>query len=239
VLDAREPRRIERRRREGRQMMRTETEVEQLVREHQGLVRYMVERVRRRCFVGDMEHGDLISWGMLGLLQAARIWDPERACSFSTLACVTIERRILRGVRREGKPEQAAARLSLDELAFEEGVGGPSARIVDQIAGNDDVEQQLLESETRTVVRSAVAQLPSPHRWLIERHFYEGIPIAELAEELGVSRQAVYGRQRKILGQLRDLLSAASVSPPGNSTAPAPSELVGSSSSCCFSSWRV
>jgi RNA polymerase sigma factor (sigma-70 family) len=195
-------------------MMRAETEVEQLVRKHEGLVRYVVERVRRRRSVGNMEREDLISWGMLGLLQAARIWDPERACSFPTLACVAIERRILRGVRCEGKPEQAAATLSLDELAFEEGEGGPSARIVDQIAGDQDVEQQLLDSETRTVVRSAVAQLPPPHRRLIERHFYEGIPLAELAEELGVSRQAVYVRQRNILRQLRDLLSSPSASMP-------------------------
>jgi RNA polymerase sigma factor (sigma-70 family) len=193
-------------------MIRTEAEVEQLVREHQGLVRYIVERVRRRCSVGDMEHEDLIAWGMLGLLQAARIWDPERACSFSTLAYVAIERRILRGVRCEGKPEQAAATLSLDEMAFEEGESGPSARIVDQIAGNQDVEQQFFDSETRTLVRSAVEQLPPPHRRLIERHFYDGVPIAELAKELGVSRQAAYVRQKDILRQLRDLLSSSSAS---------------------------
>jgi RNA polymerase sigma factor for flagellar operon FliA len=217
-------------------MIRSEREVERLVRHHQGLVRYVVDRVLQRRSVGDMEREDLISWGMLGLLQAARIWDPERACSFPTLASIVIERKILRGVRRDGKPEQAAATLSLDELVFEEGAGGQPARFVDQIAGDQDVEQQLLTSETRTVVRSAVAQLPPPHQRLIERHFYEGIPIAELAEELGVSRQAVYVRQRKILGQLRDLLSAASVSTPGNSTAPAASEVVCGSSSCCSSS---
>jgi RNA polymerase sigma factor (sigma-70 family) len=220
-------------------MIRSETEVERLVRHNQGLVRYVVDRVLRRRSVGDMERDDLISWGMLGLLQAARIWDPERACSFSTLASVVIERKILRAVRREGKPERAAATLSLDELLFEEGTDRPSVRLVDRIAGDQDVEQQFLDSETRTVVRSAVEQLPPPHRRLIERHFYEGIPIAELAEEMGVSRQAVYGRQRKILRQLRDLLSAASMSTPGNSTAPASSELVCGTSSCCSSSWPV
>src|SRR5438093_13088744 len=119
-------------------MMRTETEVEQLVREHQGLVRYVVERVRRRCPVGDMEREDLISWGMMGLLEAARRWDPERACSFPTLASIVIESRVRRGVCREGKPKQAAATLSLDELVFEEGAGGQPARFVDQIAGDQD-----------------------------------------------------------------------------------------------------
>jgi RNA polymerase sigma factor for flagellar operon FliA len=217
-------------------MMRTEAEVEQLVQQNAGLVRYVVDRVLRRHFVGDMEREDLISWGMMGLLEAARRWDPERACAFSTLASIVIESRVLRGVRRDGKPTHAAATLSLDALVFEEGAGGQGARLVDQIASDQDVEGQLLDSETRTAVRSALAQLPPPHRRLIERHFYEGIPIAELAEELGVSRQAVYVRQRKILGRLRDLLSAASVSPPRNSTAPAPSEVVCSSASCCSSS---
>src|SRR5713226_10161561 len=97
-------------------MLRLEQDVEQLVRENHKLVHYQVSRYLQRYFVDGMEREDLVSWGMIGLVQAARAWDPERAASFSTLACRAIERMIIRGVRREWKPKQAAATVSLHEI---------------------------------------------------------------------------------------------------------------------------
>jgi RNA polymerase sigma factor (sigma-70 family) len=190
-------------------MIRSEAEAEQLVRDNEKLVDYMVNRYLQRYFVGDMEREDLVSWGMIGLLQAARAWDPARSRSFSTLACKAIERMIIRGVSREWKPDQAAATLSLDGLVFgEEGEGGDT-RFVDRVAGEQDVEQQLLDSETGLALRSALEQLPPDQRRLIERHYYEGVPVRELAQELGLTRQGVYVRQRNILQQLRNSLSPA------------------------------
>jgi RNA polymerase sigma factor for flagellar operon FliA len=190
-------------------MVRSEAEVERLVRGNQKLVEYMVNRYLKRYFVGDMEREDLVSWGMIGLLQAARAWDPARSPSFSTLACRAIERMIIRGVRREWKPEQAASTLSLDELVFGEQAEGREARFLDQIADGQDVEQELLDSETGMALRSALAQLHPEQRHLIQRHFYEGVPVQEIAEELGMTRQGVYIRQKSILRQLRDTLSPA------------------------------
>src|SRR5207253_4038688 len=100
-------------------MIRSEAEVEQLVRDNQKLVDYMVNRYLKRYFVGDMEREDLVSWGMIGLLQAARAWDPERSRSFSTLACKAIERMIVRGVSREWKPEdRKSTRLNSSHVAI-------------------------------------------------------------------------------------------------------------------------
>jgi RNA polymerase sigma factor (sigma-70 family) len=190
-------------------MLRSEAEVERLVRENQKLVDYMVNRYLKRYFVGDMEREDLVSWGMIGLLQAARAWDPERSGSFSTLACKAIERMIVRGVSREWKPEKAAATLSLDGLIFGDAGEGREERFVDQIAGAHDVEQELLDSETGMAVRSALEELQPEQRQLIERHFYEGVPVREIAQELGLTRQGVYMRQKNILQQLRDRLAPA------------------------------
>src|SRR6266536_2143316 len=99
----------------GKTMVRLEGDVERLVDENQKLVHFQVNRYLQRYFVGDMEREDLVSWGLIGLVQAARAWDPERSGCFSTLACRTIERMIIRGVRREWKPERAAATVSLDD----------------------------------------------------------------------------------------------------------------------------
>src|SRR5258708_40248483 len=97
-------------------MRRSEAEVEQLVRENQKLVDYMVNRYLRRYFVGDMEREDLVSWGMIGVMQAARAWDPGRSGSFSTLACKACERLLVRGVSRERKPVPGAATRLPDAL---------------------------------------------------------------------------------------------------------------------------
>ena len=191
-------------------MVRSEQDVDKLVREHRKLVEYAVNHYLKRCFVGVMEREDLISWGMIGLAYAARAWDPARASSFSTLACKAINRMIIRGVRREWKPEQAAVTVSLDALMAGEETGGRDERFVDQLSSNHDVEQEILDSEARTAIRSAVASLPAPQRRLIERHFFEDVPMAQIAKEMGLSRQGVYVRQRIILNKLRNALAGAS-----------------------------
>jgi RNA polymerase sigma factor (sigma-70 family) len=190
-------------------MRRSERDVDRLVREHQKLVHYEVNRYLQRYFVGDMEREDLVSWAMIGLVHAARAWDPERAASFSTLACRAIQRMITRGVRREWKPERAAATVSLDELLTGEEEAGSRERFVDRLTAEQDVEGELFQGETRAAVRLAVAQLRAPDRQLIERRYYEEVPVTTLAQEWGMSRQGIYLRQRRALRHLRAALSAA------------------------------
>ena len=52
--------------------LRSEAEVERLVADDRKLVEYMVNRYLKRYYVGTMDREDLVSWGMIGLLQAAR-----------------------------------------------------------------------------------------------------------------------------------------------------------------------
>ena len=195
-------------------MVRSEAEVERLVSENQKLVHFQMNRYLQRYFVGDMEREDLVSWGLIGLVQAARAWDPERSGCFSTLACRAIERMIIRGVRREWKPERAASTVSLDDLLVGDEQAGSHERFVDRLTAEQDVEGELLDGEARAAVRSAVAELPAPYRRLIERHYYEDVPVTMLAEELGVSRQGIYMRQRQALRRLRAALSAGAALAP-------------------------
>jgi RNA polymerase sigma factor (sigma-70 family) len=192
-----------------KEVVRSEQDVDRLVRDHEELVQYAVNRYLKRYFVGAMEREDIVSWGMMGLLCAARAWDPARASSFTTLACMAIDRMIIRGVKREWKPEQAAVTVPLDALLMGEETEGRDDRFIDQLSSDQNLEQEMLDSETRAAVRSAVAALPAPQRRLIERHFFEGIPMTQIAHELGLSRQGAYLRQRLILDRLRAVLDAA------------------------------
>jgi DNA-directed RNA polymerase specialized sigma24 family protein len=104
---------------------------------------------------------------------------------------------IVRGVMREWKPEKPAATVSLDALLCGEESGEGDERFVDGLAGDQDVEQEMLDSEARAVIRSAVGALPAPQRRLIERRFFEEISLAhrsqlKLPRDLSRGREAVF-----------------------------------------------
>src|SRR5260370_31302143 len=117
-----------------------------------------------------MEREDLVSWGMIGLVCAARAWDPTRAGSFTTLAYKAIERMIVRGVMREWKPEQAAVTLSLEALLSGEETGEREERFIDRLADDQDLEQEMLDREACAAIRTTVGSLPPPPRRLIDGH---------------------------------------------------------------------
>jgi RNA polymerase sigma factor FliA len=189
--------------------LRSEAEVDQLVRQNVKLVDYMVNRYLKRYFVGSMEREDLVSWGMIGLVQAARAWDPARSASFSTIACKAIERMIIRGVSREWRPDEARATVSLDEAMFEERGDGSQERFLDLLRAEDDVEEQILSSETGLTVRQALARLDPGQRDLLSRHYFEDEAVRDIARDLGLTRQGVYLREKLALRRLREQLEPA------------------------------
>jgi RNA polymerase sigma factor (sigma-70 family) len=191
--------------------LRTEAEVSRLVAENEKLVDYMVNRYLKRYFVGSMEREDLRSWAMIGLVHAARAWDPARSASFTTLACKAIERMIIRGVSREWKPDQARVTYSLDALIAGTDAGESEDRFLDQLAGDEQVEERLMQSETELTVHRALEELSPEQRALIRRHYFEEEPVHEIARDLGLTRQGVYMREKLILKQLREKLSPAFV----------------------------
>jgi RNA polymerase sigma factor FliA len=187
----------------------SEAEVQQRVREHQKLVDYMVNRYLKRYYVGSMEREDLISWGMIGLVQAARAWDPSRGTAFTTLACRAIERMIVRGVRREWRPDEARATVSLDANLSDDHSEEVRERFVDLLPADEDLEGQIVASETGLTVRQALEELAPEQRDLLHRHYFEDEPVREIAQNLGLTRQAVYLREKLALRQLRQKLGHA------------------------------
>lgn len=184
---------------------RSEADVARLVENNHKLVEYMVNRYLKRYYVGTMERDDLVSWGMMGLINAARAWDPARS-SFSTLACRAIERMIIRGVNREWKPDREQATVSLDQLIAGNQAEGGDDRFVDQLPADEDVEQTMLVTEQTVTLQSALATLNPDQRQLIERHYFQNERVDDIARDLGISRQGVYSREKAIFRQLRERL---------------------------------
>ena len=186
--------------------LRSEAEVQRLVEKNRKLVDYMVNRYLKRYFVGNMDRDDLVSWGMIGLVNAARAYDPNRGTSFSTLACRAIERMLIRGVRREWDPDEANATLSLDRLV-REGDDSGDRRFVEQLEADTNVENDIMRADLDETVREALDVLTPEQRQLIERRYFKQESVQDIAEDLGLTRQGVYSRERSIMRQLRSRLT--------------------------------
>ena len=78
-----------------------------------------------------------------------------------------------------------------------------------------DRNEQLLR------LAGALAQLPDDHRQAIELHHLQGMPLAEVARELGRTEPSVAGLLRRGLGKLREQLSAGSLEKDARATASA------------------
>jgi len=186
-------------------VQRSDAEIGRLVETNRKLVEYMVNRYLKRYYVGTMERDDLVSWGTLGLINAARAWDPSRS-SFSTLACRAIERMIIRGVNREWKPEREQVTVSLDQLIAGGHAEGGDDRFVDQLPADANVERTMLDTERSVTLKSALETLEPEQRHLIERHYFKNERVDDIARDLGISRQGVYSREKAIFRQLRERL---------------------------------
>jgi RNA polymerase sigma factor (sigma-70 family) len=185
-----------------------EARIEALVQENRGLVDCIVDRYTRRYHVGTMEREDLVSWGLLGLYQAARAWDESRNLRFSTLAWKVIERAISRGVQREWHPEEAQATVSLDDLLSPPGMDGDETPL-GQMLADPRAEATTRALETALLVRSALDHLPAQERDLIRQRFYEGRSCAEIGAQTGRSRQTIHLHEKSILRRLRHQLRPA------------------------------
>ncbi|MCA9522969.1 MAG: sigma-70 family RNA polymerase sigma factor [Myxococcales bacterium] len=72
--------------------------VEQVVKQHEKLVYHIVNRVKLATGV-DADDEELIQYGMQGLIEAARRYDPSRGTTFSTFAWYRIQGEIYNGIR--------------------------------------------------------------------------------------------------------------------------------------------
>lgn len=175
-------------------------EEQRLVDDNRGLIRFSLKRYHPPP---GMDDDDLWQVGALGLMQAARKFDPEKGFKFSTFATTCIQNEVAhlltilsaqkRGGTRtaKGGGTIAAAPTSLDLLA-ESGFDVPTHDALD-----------LGESE---LVSDVLMRAASVHRHLPEilRRRMDGDPITEISADLGISKQRVY----QILESAKKLVAA-------------------------------
>lgn len=185
-----------------------------LIESNLRLVLFVVHRLH--CHVPpSMEREDLISCGMIGLIEAVDRFDPARGFEFSTFAVKRIRGAIYDGIcqysgltrygygqhRKKWKGENPFPEVC--PLALEE-----KENEFERLEGNEgDPEQWLEDQEERALVEGAVRQLPEPQRSVIFQHYYREKPLRQIAAQLQYSPSWVGRLHQAALSSLRWLLT--------------------------------
>lgn len=153
---------------------------QQLIEDNMKLVYYLINR-EYPTYIHDE---DIVQCGMLGLCKAADKWDESKS-KFSTFAMFCIRSEIQMEFRKRAKHEHYI--LSLD-YEIDDGEGGTCA-LGDIIAGDEDVPYFDIGID--------LTRLNEKERRIAEL-LPTGMLQADIARELGVSRQYVHKTIRKI-----------------------------------------
>jgi RNA polymerase sigma-70 factor (ECF subfamily) len=82
---------------------------------------------------------------------------------------------------------------------------------LDILAGDQSTaSRQLSRQESSQALHVCIAELPEDYRQVILLRYFEGLPLAEVAQELGRSEGAVRGLLDRARAKLRDGMGRAS-----------------------------
>ena len=194
-------------------------EVDLLVKDHQELVYHLAMRVYRRLPVKhDLD--DLIGYGMIGLVEAAKKYQKSRGVEFTTFAYPRINGAIYDGVsklswmsrsrynrlRREQKTAEAAEKQEpqhqthTDEIGMVRSFDPESAEIEYQDESN--VVTQVARTEELQILGNLISELPNRENRLITMIYVEGLTLQVASERLGISKSWASRMHRKTLTRL-------------------------------------
>jgi RNA polymerase sigma factor for flagellar operon FliA len=202
------------RKRGQKEIFRLEPWQARLVEENLELVDKIVRGMLRRL-PSHIDKADLIQQGRIGLMEAARRYDPTSAASFKTFATYRIRGEIIDGLRAhsQGRPAEAGWNESV------ESIGENAAN-----SGGDDVsgfissvkalstafelatstgENPLEESLEKTTLWTAVGRLPERERHVCELLYKMDMTMQDIANLMGTSKASVSRLHKRALERLR------------------------------------
>ena len=83
----------------------------------------------------------------------------------------------------------------------------PSEELDENLSDDSEVDEGVLQNETLGELASALQALPEEMRAIIVLRYYDGKPLTEIAEIMGLSYGAVKLRHQKALAMLRKALA--------------------------------
>lgn len=170
-----------------------------------------IARTMSRGLPSCVEIDDLVNDGVIGLIAAARRYDPGRGVEFSAYAGHRIRGAILDGLRardplpralRKARKAQATGAASTPE--------GPGLQLVEldcaaTIPADEDAspEAVALEADLRRRLRQGLAILPPRDRQVLLLRMVHGLPLRAVAQHLSLSVTRATEIQARGIARLR------------------------------------
>src|ERR687892_633984 len=171
---------------------------DRLILTYAPLVKYVAGRLGSGL-PAHVEEGDLVSYGLLGLIGAIERFDPDRDIKFETYAIARIKGSIIDELRAmDWVPRSVRARArdierALDELWTVQGSSGDQVALIDTIEDTAGPAPQsaLDQSEMKEMIADAISRLPEREKLVITLYYYEELTLREIGEVLGVTESRV------------------------------------------------
>lgn len=183
-----------------------------LVQENLELVDRIVRGMLRRL-PSHIDKADLIQQGRIGLMEAARRYDPTSAASFKTFASYRIRGEIIDGMRAfsQGRPGEGAWNESVEAIAERSGGDDSIGGFVSSVqalgmafnlatASSENPMEENLEKQT---LWQAVKRLPERERHVCELLYRMDMTMQDIADVIGTSKASVSRLHKRALQRLR------------------------------------
>jgi RNA polymerase sigma factor (sigma-70 family) len=170
-----------------------------------GLVHYVIKRmIRQGKIAATMEYDDLAQVGMLGLWEALQRRDPARGAR-STYCSSYIWGYVMHHQRKATRPEgwNATHGEQVAIVMSWEVKSGDGRALRETLVAADDTAEVVEWSDSGDRLVAFIARLPEPKRTVARRCVLDGTRHADVAADIGVSRQRVAQIVRSVMPELR------------------------------------
>lgn len=202
------------RKRGQKEIFRLEPWQARLVEENLELVDKIVRGMLRRL-PSHIDKADLVQQGRIGLMEAARRYDPTSAASFKTFATYRIRGEIIDGLRAhsQGRPAEAGWNESVESIgeSAANASGDDVSGFVSSVKALSTAfelatstgENPLEESLEKTTLWTAVGRLPERERHVCELLYKMDMTMQDIANLMGTSKASVSRLHKRALERLR------------------------------------
>lgn len=145
--------------------------------------------------------------GMIGLVRAAKCFDPNKGVTFGTYGIWCIKNEILKDIRKQKSVHNKANynTISLDASVNDD--GETELALKDMIADKFDLEKYIIEQEEIEKLYKAISQLPFRDKFILDCTYGpDELTQAEVAKMLGIKQASVSRRLQRIYKKLRKLM---------------------------------
>jgi len=201
---------------------------DELIHDHLHYAHAIAAELARK-YPPNIPRADLEGAAELGLVQAARSYDPARSASFVTYAYYRVRGAILDEVRKSWRASNpigvkfASASKPQQNPSADDQTGGPvegstfSTESISSIllAGftvenipdsEEDVASKLLRKEELEAVSNAIGELPHRHRYVLQAYYFDDLSLVSISRQLKLSKSRVSRIHAQALSMVRKIL---------------------------------